>query len=262
MVAQLRSTADAGSVQLLGKAERKEDTTILTTRPDQVSGMFFSQPIDPEKSFRVRLHFRLTTPPGSQGADGIALVFSSEMKLGGGGFGLGYDGIGKDGDFAIEGELALAGARRSHAVDTFCSYDHAEDPAVPHVSLHSPPRAHHRSSITCTKPGAVPVVNDGRAYTLQAVYDFSSRTVTSHLDISGEAVKLGLWTAVVPPPSGSSGVPWFVGVTAATGGHWQKVSWAFQSSDARLIAQQEVLSLTVDEIILEEPASDRVDQPT
>lgn len=224
MVGQLHSTTAEGNLQLLGDAAREKGATVLTTKSDQVSGMFFARPIDPVTSFRARLQFRLTAPSGGQGADGIALVFASELRLGVGGFGLGYDGIGREGDFAVEGELGFVANRGSQAVDTFCSYDHAEDPAVPHISLHSPPKAHHQYSIACTRPGAMPLVNDGRVYTLEAIYDARSRSVSAFLKIPGEGAKLGLWKAPVPPAvQGGQAMPRYVGVTAATGGLWQKV---------------------------------------
>ena len=49
----------------------------------------------------------MTAPAGSGEADGIAVVFSPEKKLGLGGYGLGYSGLGGQGDFAVESEANL-----------------------------------------------------------------------------------------------------------------------------------------------------------
>ena len=77
---------------------------ILTNKPDQVGHIFPPVRIPRNLSWLTTLEFRLTAPYGQAGADGIAVFFASEQKVGLGGYGLGYSGIGTTGDFAVEGK--------------------------------------------------------------------------------------------------------------------------------------------------------------
>ena len=79
-----------------------DDGVCLTTRPSQTSAVFIDRAIPQSTSFRCALDFRLHAPEGSGAADGIALIFAPEMKLGLSGYGLGYSGLGGQGDFAVE----------------------------------------------------------------------------------------------------------------------------------------------------------------
>lgn len=113
-------------------------------------------------------------------------------------------------------------------VDTYRSQDHADDPPAPHISVHSPPDAHHLNSIVCTKEGHIPYLSNGRIWTLELIFDGASRQLTGWLKSKAEAKSGGkaddvsLWQATVP--AGGDGGAWHVGVTGSCGGLWQKVS--------------------------------------
>lgn len=172
--------------------------------------------------------FRLSAPPGSQGADGIALVFLSEPRMGQGGFGLGYTQQDlRAGDFAVEGESEVRFEQCLRLVDTFQSYDFADDPPVPHVSVHSPPHAHHRYSIACSRAACLPPLSDGREHSLEVVYDGSRRKLQGWLKAAGDAEAYDLWETEIPSPAQGDEAYWHIGVTGSTGGLWQKASGAF-----------------------------------
>lgn len=78
----------------------------LTSGPSQTSAMFTDASLPRSKSFRANMSFRIDAAGG--GADGLALVFTSDRRLGLGGYGLGYSGLGQVGDFAVEGEALSA----------------------------------------------------------------------------------------------------------------------------------------------------------
>lgn len=100
-------TLDAKALDFFGDAKASEHGVILTSGPSQTSATFCSDlSIAQTQSFRLTVNFRLSAPPGSGEADGIAILFSSEAKLGLGGYGLGYSGVGGPGDYAIEGTCA------------------------------------------------------------------------------------------------------------------------------------------------------------
>ena len=104
-VAARRSLLSAWTdFDLFGDASRTDFALILTTSSSQTSAIFNPTPIPQSLSFRCTLQFKLDAPPGAGEADGIAIVFSSEKKLGLGGYGMGYSGLGGPGDFAVEGE--------------------------------------------------------------------------------------------------------------------------------------------------------------
>ncbi|KAK1927495.1 hypothetical protein DB88DRAFT_478214 [Papiliotrema laurentii] len=209
------------AISCQGDATLSDAGVVLTTRGDQVGAAFASARIPQSTSWRAVMTFRLSAPPGSQGADGIALVFLSEPRMGQGGFGLGYTQQDlRAGDFAVE-------------VDTFQSYDFADDPPVPHVSVHSPPHAHHRYSIACSRAACLPPLSDGREHSLEVVYDGSRRKLQGWLKAAGDAEAYDLWETEIPSPAQGDEAYWHIGVTGSTGGLWQK---------------QEVLSLTVEEI--------------
>lgn len=90
-------------VHLFGDARLAGEGILLTSGTSQTSAAFTAKPVLQDKSFRCSVTFRLTSP-GSGEADGIAVVFSPERKLGLGGYGLGYSGLGGKGDFAVESE--------------------------------------------------------------------------------------------------------------------------------------------------------------
>jgi peptide-N4-(N-acetyl-beta-glucosaminyl)asparagine amidase len=86
---------------------------VLTDKPDQVGHVFPPERIPRDKSWKATLKFRLTAPPGQAGADGMAIFFASEQRVGLGGYGLGYSGVGTTGDFAVEGQLLHSGTGKS-----------------------------------------------------------------------------------------------------------------------------------------------------
>ncbi|WVQ94740.1 hypothetical protein IAU59_001820 [Kwoniella sp. CBS 9459] len=225
------------SMHLLGNARLDKKSIILTSASGQTSAMYHPSPIRKNDDFRVQVRFCLAAPPGAGEADGIALVFARERSLGLGGYGMGYDGVGGDGDFAIE-------------VDTYRTQDHADDPPTPHISLQSPPKAHHRHSLACTRPGSIPHLSDGRVYELEVFYEGSDRPakrrVRAYLGVPDEG-----WIEVIDVDLHGSTTEvdaeeWFVGVSGACGGLWQ---------------EQEVLDLRIDLIYLTTTKPD-LDKPT
>ncbi|OCF34733.1 hypothetical protein I316_03777 [Kwoniella heveanensis BCC8398] len=224
----VRSTlqSSGGSLHLLGSARLNDGCIVLTSGSSQTSAVYCRTPIRRTDNLHIHCRFRLSAPPGAGEADGIALIFARERGLGLGGYGMGYDGVGGNGDFAIE-------------VDTYRTQDYADDPPTPHISLQSPPKAHHRHSIACTKAGSIPHLSNGRTYDLEVFYEGSSteqRTVKAYLGVPGEG-----WIEVINVPLPASGNDiedheWFVGVSGACGGLWQK---------------QEVLNLKIDLIDLD-----------
>lgn len=115
-------------------------------------------------------------------------------------------------------------------VDTYRSQDHADDPPTPHVSIHSPPMAHHDHSLACTETGAVPALRDA-PWSFEVLYIAERRQVIVSLAEAGarERSYTQLIQAEIPP----GGKEWFCGVTAATGGLWQIVSSQIMSEGAR-----------------------------
>jgi hypothetical protein len=92
-------------MQLFGDTNLHKHGLVLTSGTSQTSAAFAKSSIKQDQSFRCMVTFRITAPPGSGEADGMAVVFSSEKKLGLGGYGLGYSGLGGKGDFAVESEF-------------------------------------------------------------------------------------------------------------------------------------------------------------
>lgn len=116
--------------------------------------------------------------------------------------------------------------RADRSVDTYRTQDHADDPPAPHISVHSPPHAHHRHSIACTSPGQVPFLSDGKVWSLEFIYEGSRRRLVGWLRSEGagpegKVDEVGLWDAIV---SSGEGGDWYVGVTGSCGGLWQRVS--------------------------------------
>lgn len=219
------------SVYMLGNSIRSGSSVILTMANSQASGVFADVRIPQTQSIKAAVKFRMFAPPGAGEADGMAIVFSQDRKLGLGGYGLGYSGLGVKGDFAVESEYGVYsnGILADVTVDTYRTEDHAEDPPAPHISVHSPPLAHHRHSIACTRPGQIPLLSDGRIWTLDVIYDGSTRRLVGWLKSKdesseyGEVDEIGLWDVVIPVGDGSAG-DWYVGVTGSCGGLWQRVS--------------------------------------
>jgi peptide-N4-(N-acetyl-beta-glucosaminyl)asparagine amidase len=94
-------TQPLSDYHISGQARHQGSSILLTDGNSQTSGIFLPTPISQDQDFRCRLAFRLSASQGGE-ADGIALVFSPEKKLGLGGYGLGYTDMGGQGDFAIE----------------------------------------------------------------------------------------------------------------------------------------------------------------
>ena len=102
----------SGALKVFGGATITDDGVCLTAGPSQTSAVFIDTPIPQTTSFRCTLDYRLHAPEGSGAADGIAVVFAPEMKLGLSGYGLGYSGLGGQGDFAVEGAYAKPRRKR------------------------------------------------------------------------------------------------------------------------------------------------------
>ncbi|KAL0252440.1 hypothetical protein I308_101832 [Cryptococcus tetragattii IND107] len=213
--------SDNEALVLFGDAHLDGNTIVLTTGNSQTSAVFHPHPVDQSDTFSCTVTFRLTSPPGAGEADGIGIVFVPKKALGLGGYGMGYSGLGGKGDFAVE-------------VDTYRTQDYADDPPTPHISVHSPPDAHHRNSIGCTAPGTLPHLSNGKEHRLQILYRGEDRRVRGYLTIPPEAnVKEGTDIEVfdIDIPSANEQNPWFIGVTGSCGGLWQKqeiVNWSLQ----------------------------------
>jgi peptide-N4-(N-acetyl-beta-glucosaminyl)asparagine amidase len=110
-------------------------------------------------------------------------------------------------------------------VDTYRTQDFADDPPTPHISVHSPPNAHHDHSIACTPPGSLPWLSGGNLLSLELLFDASGRRLVGSLTSLGEEDTEGdeihLFDVIVPVGDGRD---WYVGLTGACGGLWQHVS--------------------------------------
>ena len=107
-------------------------------------------------------------------------------------------------------------------VDTYRTQDYADDPPTPHISVHSPPHAHHKHSIVCTQKDAIPYLSNGKAYGLELLYNGETRKLHGYLHLP-EGEEIGLFDVQIPHGRGQD---WYVGVTGACGGLWQKVGLA------------------------------------
>ena len=92
-------------VETLGDAEVKDGCIVLTSGSSQHGAAYHPTTLSQTQSYRLQTTFRLTAPPGSGGADGISVIVCHEKKLGLGGYGMGYSGLGGHGDFAVESEF-------------------------------------------------------------------------------------------------------------------------------------------------------------
>ena len=108
-----------------------------------------------------------------------------------------------------------------------CSQDTCDDPPTPHISLHAsdspsaPLSAHHRSSLSCTSPGSLPPLADGRPYSIRIVYkrrDGSAQVwLTDAPDGQDDRWEL-LFEKDVPKGLFEEGKEVWAGWTASTGG--------------------------------------------
>ncbi len=157
--------------------------------------------------------------------------------LGNGGAGMGYEGLGDPGDWAVEIDTYQRWVPPSSSLGprltAMSSRDSCNDPPVPHISLHSPPMPHHRNALACTKPGSVPPISDGSWRTLRLHHDGANRKVKAWLidpvfdDVEASRGAAGdalfLWEATLPALDEDKTMTTY-GVTAATGGFAQAVS--------------------------------------
>ncbi|KAL7413312.1 hypothetical protein BDY24DRAFT_362378 [Mrakia frigida] len=190
-------------------------TLLLTTASqDSTSASYLPRPISTSTSFLAELSFKITRNPNSDGADGMAFIYSLEgaPRLGEGGGGMGYGGLGKG--WVVE-------------VDTYRTEDRTADPPTPHISLHSPLHPHHSNSLACTpSPASLPPLTDGRWYSLRVQFLARTRRVGVWLaddeqseSEEGETKWEWLFGANVPEEklSGEGKEAW-LGVSAACGG--------------------------------------------
>lgn len=90
---------------------------------------------------------------------------------------------------------------------------------MPHISLHSPPRSHHRYALATTLPGSLPDVADGSMYTLRIERPAEERKAMVFLRPQGQPwMKL---FEVELPLQARGRIR--LGLTAATGGLSQAV---------------------------------------
>ena len=143
------------------------------------------------------------------GADGFAFVLHSAPSgietLGRGGCDLGYGGL--PASIAVE-------------IDTYRSEDRCNDPPTPHISVHSRGLegndAHHRSSLWCTRPGALPDFGDGRTYRLRLEFTQEARQLRIWFtDSEDDFEELTTEAVHLPDCLGSQR---YMGWTASTGG--------------------------------------------
>jgi peptide-N4-(N-acetyl-beta-glucosaminyl)asparagine amidase len=114
------------------------------------------------------------------------------------------------------------------------SQDSCADPPTPHISLHSPPNPHHRFSLACTQQDSIPDITDASWRTLKIQYDSSDSSVVAWLSddedstvtsrTTPNAAFVLLWQAKLPTSSGRT-LSYRLGITAATGGFAQAVSF-------------------------------------
>ncbi|WWD05783.1 hypothetical protein V865_003866 [Kwoniella europaea PYCC6329] len=230
-----------------GDTRLNSSSILLTDGPSQTSMIFNPNPINQNAGFRSKVKFKLTSDGGGE-ADGIALIFVSHLpqSLGLGGYGMGYDGLGGQGDFAVE-------------IDTYRTQDHANDPPTPHISIHSPPKAHHRYSLGCTKPGSIPFLSDGRTYELEIIYSSHERKRRGRGYLHNpDGDVLEVVNVNLPERSqGSEEDKWYLGISGACGGLWQKqeiLDWEIdiiqfsQNEEVGYTQKEEEVKLERDEI--------------
>ncbi|WWC87829.1 uncharacterized protein L201_002721 [Kwoniella dendrophila CBS 6074] len=191
------------------------NTFLLSDGPSQTSSIFHPKSIPQNQNFRSKVKFRLTSFNSGE-ADGIAFIFTKdeESKLGLGGYGLGYDGLGEEGDFAIE-------------IDTYRTQDYADDPPTPHISIHSPLKAHHKFSLEYTKPNSIPFLSNGKVFELEILSEIThdgEKRIRVYL-ITPDKDELQVIDTILPEPKLSQNTGndhWWLGISGACGGLWQK----------------------------------------
>lgn len=193
-----------------GTAKVQGEQIILTEdKPDQVGSAFLGLPIELREIILTTTF--VIKHQGKDGADGMAIVLHSDSRgakaLGQGGCDLGYGGL--TNCLVVE-------------IDTYRSVDRCDDPPTPHISIHAAGgqavSAHHRFSLWCSKPGAIPNVDDGRQYTLRLELSCSRKALRIFFNDStaGDFVELTDQPVIIAsmPETGYE----FFGWTAATGG--------------------------------------------
>ena len=136
-------------------------------------------------------------------------------------------------------------------VDTYRTQDHADDPPIPHISVHSPPLAHHDYSIACLD--SLFYMSDNQVHSLELLYNGDTRLLRGYLRQSGEE-QIKLWEVILPQGAGKD---WYVGVTGSCGGLWQRVSrhGGILRATADSMPQQETVSWELEKIRFSEQCS-------
>jgi peptide-N4-(N-acetyl-beta-glucosaminyl)asparagine amidase len=242
-------TENKMDLTLSGTAECQGDKVVLTpNETSQMGSAFITTSISASSSFVVEMTFRITKAAGQdQGADGMAFVCLSQSEqtpkptvLGEGGAGLGYDGLGEERDWAVEIDTYQTYAVSfypfcNHAListlSASISVDRCNDPPAPHISLHSPPKSHHRYCVAVTPPQTLPDVSDGLERTLRIFANAQTGTIQAVLLFTeaGKDEVVPLWEAKLPAGATSiESSTRLLGLTAATGGIAQAVSRCYQ----------------------------------
>lgn len=147
----------------------QEGIELTSDGPGQTGSVFLQLLPTSSGDVTITFAFSMSSSAGS-GADGIAFVIHSAPD--------GVNALGKGGC-----DLGYGGLKSSVAVelDTYRSQDRCNDPPTPHISIHSRGHegndAHHRSSLWCTSPGALPDLADGRTYRLRLVFSGGYRSL-------------------------------------------------------------------------------------
>jgi lectin family protein len=200
----LTATAAAhvrSSLHTVGGATLQNGRLVLTeSAPGRVGAAWQVPAVKLPSTFKATFDFALSDPVGN--ADGYAFVIqgASADALGGGGGGLGYDGI--PNSIAVE----------------FDTYPNAFDPAVPHISIHTrgaqPNSVDEQYSIGVSTD--VPFLSNGARHSVTIRYRHHTLSVT----LDGQ-LKLSVPIDLKERLDLSHGRAWF-GFTGATGALWQR----------------------------------------
>lgn len=187
---------------------------LTSDEPGQTGSAFLSLPLEVQDLI-FNCTFRIRHENG-QGADGMALVLHSDPRgvkaIGEGGCELGYGGL--QNCIAVE-------------LDTYRSSDRCDDPPTPHISVHTAGQgavsAHHRYSLWGTKPGTLPDLDDGRAYSIRLEVSISRKQLRIFFNDNQDNDFIELTSEPITIPSVfANNAAKYIGWTAATGGLHQE----------------------------------------
>jgi len=235
LAAAFLAARPAGALTLNGSASQSGGVLRLTPAAEGQAGSAWSDSKQPvQGGFTTSFTFRITDLGGVEGlppgADGLAFVVqnSSGSALGGGGGGIGYDGI--PNSLAVE-------------FDTWQNFEHG-DPNDNHVSIHTLGTSSNSAdeSASLGLSSSIPNLSDGSIHSAGITYVPGSLS----LSVDGATV-LTVSVDLASLLSLDAGRA-YVGFTAATGAAWENhdiLSWSFQPTNPGLLGQPNAAQLRV-----------------